>query len=67
MLQPEPAKEGVNERHQVRLNKRKAAADALASLREELFNGEFDGYVVMHSSMRKAEWRLIKVVSREPA
>jgi hypothetical protein len=42
MLQETP-QEGANERHQARLNKRKATAEALNAVREELFSGEYDG------------------------
>jgi hypothetical protein len=47
--------EGVNERHQARLNKRKNAADALTKLRNELFAGEFDGCVVSRIASAKSD------------
>jgi hypothetical protein len=43
MLVPELEREGANDRHQQRLNKRKSTAKSLQQLREELFCGEFDG------------------------
>ena len=32
-----------SEKHKTRLSKRKTASDALLSVREELFSGEFEG------------------------
>ncbi len=40
-----PAEEIKSERQKARLKKRKLVIDALASTREELFAGEFDGWV----------------------
>ena len=41
--EPESGSYG-SERHKTRLLKRKTAADALFSVREELFSGEFEGW-----------------------
>ncbi|KAH9004313.1 Gcd10p-domain-containing protein [Lactarius hatsudake] len=44
VLSADPARGSYgSEKHKTRLSKRKTASDALFSLREELFSGEFDG------------------------
>lgn len=44
VLSAEPARGSYgSERHKTRLSKRKTASDALFSVREELFTGEFEG------------------------
>ena len=44
VLSAEPASGSYgSEKHKSRLSKRKTASDALSSVREELFSGEFEG------------------------
>ena len=44
VLSAEPARGSYgSEKHKTRLSKRKTASDALSSIREELFAGEFEG------------------------
>lgn len=45
VLSAEPASGSYgSEKHKTRLLKRKTASDALLSVREELFSGEFEGW-----------------------
>jgi hypothetical protein len=44
VLSAEPTRGSYgSEKHKTRLSKRKTASDALSSVREELFGGEFEG------------------------
>ncbi|TFK56619.1 Gcd10p-domain-containing protein [Heliocybe sulcata] len=54
----ETAREPQNERQKLRASKRKAASDSLINLREELFNGEFDGLLVA------SEYDLLSIVDK---
>lgn len=60
-----PAGKFKSDGQRTRLNKRKVASDALMQTREELFNGEFDGYVAQTSFLLRLLTQYSLIVASE--